>query len=58
MAAVAHAPGRKCRDVPPASSARSVLPALTDAERAFWRRAVAAERERNQDRRPAPFPFQ
>jgi hypothetical protein len=34
------------------------LPAVTSAEREFWRRAVATERARQGCGRPAPFPFQ
>jgi hypothetical protein len=34
------------------------MPAVTSAEREFWRRAVAAERARQGCGRPAPFPFQ
>jgi hypothetical protein len=34
------------------------LPLVTHAERAFWRRAVEAERARQRCGRPAPFPFQ
>jgi hypothetical protein len=34
------------------------LPIVTNAERAFWRRAVEAERARQRCGRPAPFPFQ
>jgi hypothetical protein len=34
------------------------LPFVTNDERAFWRRAVAAERRRQRCGRPAPFPFQ
>jgi hypothetical protein len=34
------------------------LPAVTNAERAFWRRAVEIERARQRRGRPAPFPFQ
>jgi hypothetical protein len=34
------------------------LPPVTSAEREFWRRAVAAERARQCNERPAPFPFQ
>jgi hypothetical protein len=34
------------------------LPAVTSAEREFWRRAVAMERARQRCGRPAPFPFQ
>jgi hypothetical protein len=34
------------------------LPAVTNAEREFWRRAVAMERARQRCGRPAPFPFQ
>ena len=39
---------------------RAPLPAVTNAERAFWRRAVELERSRQCQRggRPAPFPFQ
>jgi hypothetical protein len=33
-------------------------PLVTHAERAFWRRAVEAERARQRCGRPAPFPFQ
>jgi hypothetical protein len=48
----------------PAGESRSApqsecpLPALSNAERAFWRRAVAIERARQKCGRPAPFPFQ
>jgi hypothetical protein len=34
------------------------LPLLSNDERAFWRRAVAVERARQNCGRPAPFPFQ
>jgi hypothetical protein len=34
------------------------LPVITNAERAFWRRAVETERSRQRGSRPAPFPFQ
>ncbi len=34
------------------------LPFVTNDERDFWRRAVAAERRRQRCGRPAPFPFQ
>jgi len=34
------------------------LPFVTNDERNFWRRAVAAERRRQRCGRPAPFPFQ
>ncbi len=34
------------------------LPVVTNDERDFWRRAVAAERRRQRCGRPAPFPFQ
>jgi hypothetical protein len=34
------------------------LPVITNAERAFWRRAVESERSRQRGARPAPFPFQ
>jgi len=33
-------------------------PSVNNAERDFWRRAVAAERARQNCGRPAPFPFQ
>ncbi len=36
----------------------SPLPVLSNDERAFWRRAVAVERARQNCGRPAPFPFQ
>jgi hypothetical protein len=58
MAALTHEHGRQSRDVPPASPSRAGLPALSDAEREFWRRAVASERARQSHARPAPFPFQ
>jgi hypothetical protein len=38
--------------------ARGPLPFVTDGERDFWLRAVAAERRRQRCGRPAPFPFQ
>ena len=38
--------------------AEGPLPSLSNAERDFWRRAVAAERARQNCGRPAPFPFQ
>ncbi len=34
------------------------VPVVTNDERDFWRRAVAAERRRQRCGRPAPFPFQ
>jgi len=34
------------------------LPIISNAERAFWRRAVETERSRERGGRPAPFPFQ
>jgi hypothetical protein len=34
------------------------LPPLSNDERDFWRRAVAAERARQGRVRPVPFPFQ
>jgi hypothetical protein len=37
---------------------RMALPLVTNAERAFWRRAVEIERARQRCGRPAPFPFQ
>jgi hypothetical protein len=37
---------------------RDPLPPLSNAERDFWRRAVAVERARQNCGRPAPFPFQ
>ncbi|HEU4515999.1 MAG TPA: hypothetical protein VFR77_01735 [Steroidobacteraceae bacterium] len=37
---------------------KRTLPAVTSAEREFWRRAVAMERARQRCGRPAPFPFQ
>lgn len=37
---------------------RPVLPPVSNDERDFWRRAVAAERARHVRSRPAPFPFQ
>ena len=42
----------------PAAAAECPLPALSNAERDFWRRAVAVERARQNCGRPAPFPFQ
>jgi hypothetical protein len=33
-------------------------PLVSDDERDFWRRAVAAERRRQRCGQPAPFPFQ
>ncbi len=42
----------------PAPQAESPMPSLSDAERDFWRRAVAIERARQKYGRPAPFPFQ
>ncbi|HEX9708228.1 MAG TPA: hypothetical protein VGA24_11380 [Steroidobacteraceae bacterium] len=42
----------------PALRPESALPSLTNAERAFWRRAVEVERARQNCGRPAPFPFQ
>jgi hypothetical protein len=33
-------------------------PVVSNDERDFWRRAVAAERRRQRCGRPAPFPFQ
>ena len=42
-----------------ADASRSVpLPVISNAERAFWRRAVETERTRQRGGRPAPFPFQ
>ncbi|HTL49263.1 MAG TPA: hypothetical protein VL219_01270 [Steroidobacteraceae bacterium] len=40
------------------ASRQTPLPVITHAERAFWRRAVEAERSRQRRGRPAPFPFQ
>jgi hypothetical protein len=40
------------------ASRRAPLPVITNAERAFWRRAVETERSRRRGGRPAPFPFQ
>jgi hypothetical protein len=37
---------------------RRELPPLSNDERDFWRRAVAAERDRQRRTRPVPFPFQ
>jgi len=37
---------------------RQALPPVSNDERDFWRRAVAAERARQRRSRPAPFPFQ
>jgi hypothetical protein len=37
---------------------RLSLPNVSNDERDFWRRAVAAERRRQRCGRPAPFPFQ
>jgi hypothetical protein len=34
------------------------VPVVSNDERDFWRRAVAAERRRQRCGRPAPFPFQ
>jgi hypothetical protein len=49
----------KCLGTPTADAARQTpLPVITRAERAFWRRAVEAERSRQRGGRPAPFPFQ
>jgi hypothetical protein len=42
----------------PAPQSECPLPALSNAERDFWRRAVAIERARQKCGRPAPFPFQ
>ena len=42
----------------PAPQAESSLPSPSNAERDFWRRAVAIERARQKCGRPAPFPFQ
>lgn len=42
----------------PALAAECPLPSLSNAERDFWRRAVAAERARQNCGRPVPFPFQ
>jgi hypothetical protein len=42
----------------PALPVECPLPSLSNAEREFWRRAVAAERARQKCGRPAPFPFQ
>jgi hypothetical protein len=41
-----------------ALQAESSRPSLSNAERDFWRRAVAIERARQKCGRPAPFPFQ
>ncbi|HKX98403.1 MAG TPA: hypothetical protein VJL86_01675 [Steroidobacteraceae bacterium] len=41
-----------------AAEPKRSLPAVTSAEREFWRRAVATERARQRCGRPAPFPFQ
>ncbi len=37
---------------------RPALPPVSNDERDFWRRAVAAERARQGRSRPAPFPVQ
>ena len=37
---------------------RRELPPVSNDERDFWRRAVAAERDRQRRARPVPFPFQ
>ncbi len=37
---------------------RNGLPRVSGDERAFWRRAVEAERARQDSERPPPFPFQ
>ncbi len=42
----------------PAAQGECPLLSLSNAERDFWRRAVAAERARQNCGRPAPFPFQ
>jgi hypothetical protein len=48
-----------CTEAAPSERDRpAALPLVTHAERAFWRRAVEAERARQRCGRPAPFPFQ
>ncbi|MGH8131061.1 MAG: hypothetical protein ACRES3_09445 [Steroidobacteraceae bacterium] len=42
----------------PESRQQGALPPLSNAERAFWRRAVEIERARQGRVCPAPFPFQ
>jgi hypothetical protein len=51
-----HAAAKRTADDEPRGS--PALPSVTEGERDFWRRAVAAERRRQRCGRPAPFPFQ
>ncbi|MGH8249084.1 MAG: hypothetical protein ACREVI_00065 [Steroidobacteraceae bacterium] len=45
-------------DFTPDDRLRAGTPSPSNAERDFWRRAVAIERARLGRARPAPFPFQ
>ena len=53
-----HAMLRQREDEGREPRGRLPLPLVTNDEREFWRRAVAAERRRQRCGRPAPFPFQ
>jgi hypothetical protein len=53
-----HEQGTLMQEVAPASRRPLTRPRVSDAEREFWRRAVASERARQRCGRPAPFPFQ
>jgi len=53
-----HAREPRLRDAWPATRQQDALPSLSNAERAFWRRAVEIERARQGRERPVPFPFQ
>lgn len=53
-----HATARHETDERRVSRGHLAVPVVTNDERDFWRRAVAAERRRKRCGRPAPFPFQ
>ncbi len=53
-----HARGQWLREEWPEAKEPGGLPSLSNAERAFWRRAVEIERARQGRVRPVPFPFQ
>jgi hypothetical protein len=53
-----HAAAERKADDDRDSRASLAPPFVTDGEREFWRREVAAERLRQRRGRPTPFPFQ
>jgi hypothetical protein len=53
-----HAAAKRTTEDRDGPRGRFSLPSVTEGERDFWRRAVAAERRRQRCGRPAPFPFQ